>query len=327
MPVTEITLDTVKPRDYVQEVHGRQGDTDITIRAAICEDDVPCSFKGKVVRLTLIRPCEVDWSNAPVGDELIRLADQNWVQVDCEVIGNSNVVEVTLPEEATAYSGHVELAYFLIKDAESDRIRSTSETFHVWLEPSGTAEARLSPYSDQLDKLIREAEEIIEAWKLQMAAQQAAYEKAEADRYKKYEAAEADRESRFKTAESTRQSTFEKNEKSRSDAFTAAEAERKSTFERNEATRSETFTRNEAAREEQSAAATDRANSAAGIVEEAFQGNFGPSIEAWVAAHLNQDEELGLFGFQAWQAAYANLPNTEATDAEIDAVIELIGAD
>lgn len=132
------------------------------------------------------------------------------------------------------------------------------------------------------------------------------YRESEADRNARYQAAEDHRDDLFEQAQQRRQSTFE-----------LSEAQRQDTFETTEAQRRDTFEANEAQRQESSDQAVKRANDAAEIVEEAYKGNFNPSIELWVRNHLNKDEELGILGYQKW------LENPYLQDSEfIQAVMD-----
>ena len=102
--------------------------------------------------------------------------------------------------------------------------------------------------------------------------------------------------------------------------YEAAEADRYETFKQSEADRQADYEANEQARQE-------RSDKACEIVEDAYHGQFDPSIEAWMDAHFDVDEHYGVFSYQAWLKAYEGLPNTEATEQDVDDTIGLIGGE
>ena len=221
MATVEMTLDVRKPQECIEKVEGRQGDTATVIRVEVVDGGSPYDFTGKYLELALIRP------------------DGEWVHVKdgCVREGSTNVWNCTLPVQATAYDGLIKLAYFVVRNTSDEKFRDSTQRFLIDLDASATAEAHLGPYSDQVDRLIREAESIVDAWKAQMKAQQAAYLAAEARRDESYEAAEAERGTRYSQAEARRDKTFSDTQAQRQTAFEQAEAARQQTFNANEADR------------------------------------------------------------------------------------------
>lgn len=268
MATVEMTLDVRKPQECIEKVEGRQGDTATVIRVEVVDGGSPYDFTGKYLELALIRP------------------DGEWVHVKdgCVREGSTNVWNCTLPVQATAYDGLIKLAYFVVRNTSDEKFRDSTQRFLIDLDASATAEAHLGPYSDQVDRLIREAESIIDAWNAQMKAQQAAYLAAEAKRDESYEAAEAERGTRYSQAERDRNARFEQ-----------AETARQNTFNTNEADRGRRS--NEAVQAANQA--TERANDAAEQVEQALHGNLDPMFRDWIDAQ--KDVVGGLVSYDRYQ--------------------------
>lgn len=268
MSTVEMTLDVQKPQECIEKVEGRQGDTATVIRVEVVDGGSPYDFTGKYLELALIRP------------------DGEWVHVKdgCVQEGATNVWNCTLPVQATAYDGLIKLAYFVVRNTSDERFRDSTQRFLIDLDASATAEAHLGPYSDQVDRLIREAESIIDAWNAQMKAQQTAYLAAEANRDESYEAAEAERNSKYATAEQERNTRFEQSENTRQQTFNTNEADRGRRS--NEAV--------QAANQ-----ATERANDAAESVEQAVGGNLDPLFRDWIDAQ--KDVAGGLVSYDRYQ--------------------------
>lgn len=268
MATVEMTLDVQKPQECIEKVEGRQGDTATVIRVEVVDGGSPYDFTGKYLELALIRP------------------DGEWVHVKdgCVQEGATNVWNCTLPVQATAYDGIIKLAYFVVRNTSDERFRDSTQRFLIDLDASATAEAHLGPYSDQVDRLIREAESIIDAWNAQMKAQQAAYLAAEAKRDESYEAAEAERGTRYSQAEQERNTRFEQSENTRQQTFNTNEADRGRRS--NEAV--------QAANQ-----ATERANDAAESVEQAVEGNLDPLFRDWIDAQ--KDVAGGLVSYDKYQ--------------------------
>lgn len=268
MATVEMTLDVRKPQECIEKVEGRQGDTATVIRVEVVDGGSPYDFTGKYLELALIRP------------------DGEWVHVKdgCVREGSTNVWNCTLPVQATAYDGLIKLAYFVVRNTSDEKFRESTQRFLIDLDASATAEAHLGPYSDQVDRLIREAESIIDAWNAQMKAQQAAYLAAEARRDESYEAAEAERDTRYSQAERDRNARFEQSETARQNTFNTNEADR--------GKRS-----NEAVQAANQAA--ERANKAAESVEQAVEGNLDPLFQGWIDGQ--KDVEGGLVSYDRYQ--------------------------
>lgn len=268
MSTVEMTLDVQKPQECIEKVEGRRGDTATVIRVEVVDGGSPYDFTGKYLELALIRP------------------DGEWVHVKdgCVREGSTNVWNCTLPVQATAYDGLIKLAYFVVRNTSDEKFRDSTQRFLIDLDASATAEAHLGPYSDQVDRLIREAESIIDAWNAQMKAQQTAYLAAEANRDESYEAAEAERNSKYATAEQERNTRFEQSENTRQQTFNTNEADRGRRS--NEAV--------QAANQ-----ATERANDAAESVEQAVGGNLDPLFRDWIDAQ--KDVAGGLVSYDRYQ--------------------------
>ncbi len=268
MATVEMTLDVRKPQECIEKVEGRQGDTATVIRVEVVDGGSPYDFTGKYLELALIRP------------------DGEWVHVKdgCVREGSTNVWNCTLPAQATAYDGLIKLAYFVVRNTSDEKFRDSTQRFLIDLDASATAEAHLGPYSDQVDRLIREAESIIDAWNAQMKAQQAAYLAAEAKRDESYAAAESGRNSKYAQAERDRNARFEQSETARQQTFNTNEADRGRRS--NEAV--------QAANQ-----ATERANDAAAQVEQALQGNLDPMFRDWIDAQ--KDVAGGLVSYDKYQ--------------------------
>lgn len=268
MATVEMTLDVQKPQECIEKVEGRQGDTATVIRVEVVDGGSPYDFTGRYLELALIRP------------------DGEWVHVKdgCVQEGATNVWNCTLPSQATAYDGLIKLAYFVVRNSSDERFRDSTQRFLIDLDASATAEAHLGPYSDQVDRLIREAESIVDAWKAQIEAQQAAYLAAEARRDESYAAAEAGRNSKYATAEQERNTRFEQSENTRQQTFNTNEADRGRRS--NEAV--------QAANQ-----ATERANDAAESVEQAVGGNLDPLFRDWIDAQ--KDVAGGLVSYDRYQ--------------------------
>ena len=268
MATVEMTLDVRKPQECIEKVEGRRGDTATVIRVEVVDGGSPYDFTGKYLELALIRP------------------DGEWVHVKdgCVREGSTNVWNCTLPVQATAYDGLIKLAYFVVRNTSDEKFRDSTQRFLIDLDASATAEAHLGPYSDQVDRLIREAESIIDAWNAQMKAQQAAYLAAEARRDESYETAEAERDTRYAQAERDRNARFEQSETARQQTFNTNEADRGRRS--NEAV--------QAANQ-----ATERANKAAESVEQAVGGNLDPLFRDWIDAQ--KDVAGGLVSYDRYQ--------------------------
>lgn len=279
MSTVEMTLDVQKPQECIEKVEGRQGDTATVIRVEVVDGGSPYDFTGKYLELALICP------------------DGEWVHVKdgCVREGSTNVWNCTLPVQATAYDGLIKLAYFVVRNTSDEKFRDSTQRFLIDLDASATAEAHLGPYSDQVDRLIREAESIVDAWKAQMKAQQTAYLAAEANRDESYEAAEAERCTRYSQAEARRDKTFSDTQAQRQAAFEQAETARQNTFNTNEADRGRRS--NEAVQAANQA--TERANKAAESVEQAVGGNLDPLFRDWIDAQ--KDVAGGLVSYDRYQ--------------------------
>ena len=272
MAVTELTLDTAKPQDRIEMVTGRQGDTATVIRVTVLNNGDAYDFDGKYLEFAMVRPK----GNAKV----------EWIHLKEAVVqeGSTNVWNCTLPEAATAYDGLAKLCYFVVRSKTDESFRDSTQRFMVKLDASATAEVHVGYYSDQVDKLIREAILLTEQWEQQIEAQQAAYLAAEAKRDESYEAAEAERGTRYSQAEQERNTRFEQSENTRQQTFNTNEADRGKRS--NEAV--------QAANQ-----ATDRANKAAESVEQAVEGNLDPLFRDWIDAQ--KDVAGGLVSYDKYQ--------------------------
>lgn len=272
MAVTDLTLDTAKPQDRIEMVTGRQGDTATVIRVTVLNNGDAYDFDGKYLEFAMVRP---------KGD-----AKVEWIHLKEAVVqeGSTNVWNCTLPEAATAYDGLAKLCYFVVRSKTDESFRDSTQRFMVKLDASATAEVHVGYYSDQVDKLIREAILLTEQWEQQIEAQQAAYLAAEARRDESYEAAEAERNSKYATAEQERDTRFEQSENTRQQTFNTNEADRGRRS--NEAV--------QAANQ-----ATERANKAAESVEQAVEGNLDPLFRDWIDAQ--KDVAGGLVSYDKYQ--------------------------
>lgn len=272
MAVTDLTLDTAKPQDRIEMVTGRQGDTATVIRVTVLNNGDAYDFDGKYLEFAMVRP---------KGD-----AKVEWIHLKEAVVqeGSTNVWNCTLPEAATAYDGLAKLCYFVVRSKTDESFRDSTQRFMVKLDASATAEVHVGYYSDQVDKLIREAILLTEQWEQQIEAQQAAYLAAEARRDESYEAAEAERNSKYATAEQERNTRFEQSENTRQQTFNTNEADRGRRS--NEAV--------QAANQ-----ATERANKAAESVEQAVGGNLDPLFRDWIDAQ--KDVAGGLVSYDKYQ--------------------------
>ena len=272
MAVTDLTLDTAKPQDRIEMVTGRQGDTATVIRVTVLNNGDAYDFDGKYLEFAMVRP---------KGD-----AKVEWIHLKEAVVqeGSTNVWNCTLPEAATAYDGLAKLCYFVVRSKTDESFRDSTQRFMVKLDASATAEVHVGYYSDQVDKLIREAILLTEQWEQQIEAQQAAYLAAEARRDESYEAAEAERGTRYSQAERDRNARFEQ-----------AETARQQTFNTNEADRGRRS--NEAVQAANKA--TERANDAAEQVEQALNGNLDPMFRDWIDAQ--KDVAGGLVSYDRYQ--------------------------
>lgn len=272
MAVVDITLDTAKPQDRIEMVTGRQGDTATVIRATVLNNGDAYDFDGKYLEFAMVRP---------KGD-----AKVEWIHLKEAVVqeGSTNVWNCTLPEAATAYDGLAKLCYFVVRSKTDESFRDSTQRFMVKLDASATAEVHVGYYSDQVDKLIREAILLTEQWERQIEAQQTAYLAAEANRDESYEAAEAERNSKYATAEQERNTRFEQSENTRQQTFNTNEADRGRRS--NEAV--------QAANQ-----ATERANDAAESVEQAVGGNLDPLFRDWIDAQ--KDVAGGLVSYDRYQ--------------------------
>lgn len=272
MAVTDLTLDTAKPQDRIEMVTGRQGDTATVIRVTVLNNGDAYDFDGKYLEFAMVRP---------KGD-----AKVEWIHLKEAVVqeGSTNVWNCTLPEAATAYDGLARLCYFVVRSKTDESFRDSTQRFMVKLDASATAEVHVGYYSDQVDKLIREAILLTEQWEQQIEAQQAAYLAAEARRDESYEAAEAERGTRYSQAEQERNTRFEQSENTRQQTFNTNEADRGRRS--NEAV--------QAANQ-----ATERANDAAESVEQAVGGNLDPLFRDWIDAQ--KDVAGGLVSYDKYQ--------------------------
>lgn len=283
MAVTDLTLDTAKPQDRIEMVTGRQGDTATVIRVTVLNNGDAYDFDGKYLEFAMVRP---------KGD-----AKVEWIHLKEAVVqeGSTNVWNCTLPEAATAYDGLAKLCYFVVRSKTDESFRDSTQRFMVKLDASATAEVHVGYYSDQVDKLIREAIMLTEQWEQQIEAQQAAYEAAEAKRDESYAAAEAERGTRYSQAEARRDKTFSDTQAQRQAAFEQAETARQNTFNTNEADRGRRS--NEAVQAANQA--TERANDAAEQVEQALNGNLDPMFRDWIDAQ--KDVAGGLVSYDRYQ--------------------------
>ena len=305
MAVTDLTLDTAKPQDRIEMVTGRQGDTATVIRVTVLNNGDAYDFDGKYLEFAMVRP---------KGD-----AKVEWIHLKEAVVqeGSTNVWNCTLPEAATAYDGLAKLCYFVVRSKTDESFRDSTQRFMVKLDASATAEVHVGYYSDQVDKLIREAILLTEQWEQQIEAQQAAYLAAEAKRDESYAEAEAERGTRYAQAEARRDKTFSDTQAQRQAAFEQAEARRDKTFsdtqaqrqaafEQAETARQNTFNTNEADRGKRSNEAVqaanqaaERANKAAESVEQAVDGNLDPLFQGWIDGQ--KDVAGGLVSYDKYQ--------------------------
>ena len=279
MATIDIALDVAKPQECIEKIVGRRGDTGTVVRATILDDGAPYDFTGRYAELALIRP------------------DGWWVHLRDGVLqeGTTNVWTVELPVEATAYDGLVKLAYFVVRDKEDEQFRDSTQRFLIELDQSVTAEAHFGPYSDQVDKLIREAESVLDAFEAQMERQEQEFQDAQTARQQAYVAAEQERDESYESAE-----------QSRHQSYTTAEAARESEFDTAQQQRAESYQQAEAAREQESDAAVSAANTAAAAanqaaqnVQQALEGDLDPLFGDWIDAQ--KDVGGGLVSYDKYQ--------------------------
>ena len=271
MAIVEITLDVTKPQECIEKIEGRQGDTATIVRATILNDGEPYDFvSGKYLELALVRP------------------DGAWVHLRENVVQHDgNVWDATLPVEATASDGLCKLCYFVVRKNDDVGYHESTQRFMVDLDVSATAEAHLGPYSDQVDKLVAEAEAVIAAWEAERARQRAAFEAEQAARAEEFAAAQRARAADFIAAQ-----------EARTDAFNAALEDCEKQFTASESARQEAYDVAEAARQTVSEAAVTRANNAAKRVEDAVTGELDPLFKGWIDDQKNV--EGGLVGYDKY---------------------------
>lgn len=296
MATIDITLDVAKPQECIEKIVGRRGDTGTVVRATILEDGAPYDFTGRYAELALIRP------------------DGWWVHLRDGVLqeGTTNVWTVELPIEATAYDGLVKLAYFVVRDEEDEEFRDSTQRFLIELDQSVTAEAHFGPYSDQVDKLIREAESVLDAFEAQMQRQEQEFQAAQAARQQAYVAAEAARDELYEEAEDERQQSYTTAESARESEHDQAQQQREAEFDQAQQDRADDYEQAEAARQEESDAATSAANAAAAAanqaadnVQEALEGDLDPLFKAWINAQ--KDVAGGLTSYERHVSDYEYL--------------------
>lgn len=204
MPTLDLYLDTVKPAEETPRLITRQGDTGTTVKAHIYEDGTEYDFTGKYLELDVVRP------------------DGSWVKVTdaCEHIGQTNAWNIKLPVDVTALAGLCGLCYFTVKGKDDPDFRDTTSTFQLLLLESGTAQANVAPYSDQVDRLIQTVASLVVASQQQQAEQADQFAEALEAINKSYQASEEERNTLSERAETARQ-----------EAFDAAEAERKRIYD------------------------------------------------------------------------------------------------
>ncbi|NGM16948.1 DUF2479 domain-containing protein [Eggerthellaceae bacterium zg-893] len=178
MTTVRLTLDTAKPQDRIETVACRQGDTGTVIRAEILEDGEPYDFEGsKYLEFSCVR------------------RDGSWVRVSdgCTQAGAPNVWDCALPAEATACDGLANTCYFTVRDSSDEAFRDSTQRFAIRFDASATATARLTHYSDQVDKLIASADSIVGAWEFEQSRERAAFEDAQEERGEAFAQSEAGR--------------------------------------------------------------------------------------------------------------------------------------
>lgn len=271
MAIIEITLDVTKPQETIEKIEGRQGDTATIVRATILNDGEPYEFSsGKYLELALVRP------------------DGAWVHLREHVVQHDgNVWDATLPAQATAADGLCKLCYFVVRDEADANHRESTQRFLVDLDESATAEAHLGPYSDQVDKLVAEAEAVITAWEAERARQRAAFEAEQAARAEEFAAAQRARAADFIAAQ-----------EARTEAFNATLDDCEKQFTASESARQEAYDVAEAARQTVSEAAVTRANNAAKRVEDAVTGELDPLFKGWIDEQKNTTG--GLVGYDKY---------------------------
>lgn len=175
-------LDVRKAATNIPQIRLGQGDNQTTLTVEVLNDGKPYEFEpNDALTFTCMRP-DGQW---------VHLSDCLWQE------GGKWVC--LLDEHVTDAAGLASICYFCIKGADGFT-RESTDRFELVIEPSGTGHANLGPYSDQVDRLLREASRVYEQF--------AQWESAENTRVANETARVAAEQSRA-TAESVRATSEE----------------------------------------------------------------------------------------------------------------------
>ena len=190
-------LDVRKAATNIPQIRLGQGDNQTTLTVEILDEGAAYTYaEGDTLEFACVRP------------------DGHWVHLGdaCTKSGTKWVCK--LDDHVTEAAGLVSIAYFVIKGADGFA-RESTDRFELVIEPSGTGHADLSPYSDQVDRLLRQCEALyssVDAKVKEWEANENTRKENEAARVSAEEArvtaetARATAETNRASAESTRQS-------------------------------------------------------------------------------------------------------------------------
>ena len=178
MTAIELDLDVSKPQSTTPQIICGQGDDGLSIRASIFDNGMPVDFERRYVELCMLT----------VGGTWIRIVD------GVGQIGNSNTWIVPIPVQATAEAGFAKVAYLNVRDMDDETYRVSTGRFCLKVEPSATYDADISPYADEVDKLIAQINGILSASSAQMEGIDDRYEMLAADLRADFNLAESRRD-------------------------------------------------------------------------------------------------------------------------------------
>lgn len=139
-------LDVRKAATNIPQIRLGQGDNQTTLTVEILDEGAAYTYaEGDTLEFACVRP------------------DGHWVHLGdaCTKSGTKWVCK--LDDHVTDAAGLVSIAYFVIKGADGFA-RETTDRFELVIVPSGTGHADLGPYSDQVDRLLRQCESLYSSW-------------------------------------------------------------------------------------------------------------------------------------------------------------------
>lgn len=181
-------LDVRKAATNIPQIRLGQGDNQTTITVEVLDEGKPYVYNdGDTLEFVCMRP------------------DGQWVHLSDAVSKSGDKWVCLLDEHVTEAAGLASVCYFCIKGTDGFA-RETTDRFELVIIPGATSHANLGPYSDQVDRLLRQCNELYSVWIVTLEAWKKDEEqrKANEEQRKANEAARVDAENARIEAEKER---------------------------------------------------------------------------------------------------------------------------